>query len=187
MAGIVGSTEVSQLYHDSLQPHLQNTSEVATRLFVDQLYALYVSYLKILKVINASHNLPLLIRFPPCRLKTAVKLLVLYVFVSPYQPFPDDVFSYSMYASLLNWVTNWPGLIRKERRKEIFPISLCSHNYLDRVMKIPFFFMFTEFLFIIYMSIIGCFWNGFPILFDISSFSFFYFIVIKELAHCSIQ
>ncbi|KAJ8646602.1 hypothetical protein MRB53_008350 [Persea americana] len=64
LAGIVGSTEVSQRYHDSLQPHLQNTSEVATRLFVDQL------------------------------LKTAVKLLVLYVFISPYQPFPDDVFSF---------------------------------------------------------------------------------------------
>lgn len=47
-----------------VQPHLQNADEVATKLFTDQL------------------------------LKTMVKLSVLYVFVSPYKPFPDDIFSY---------------------------------------------------------------------------------------------
>lgn len=51
---------------NAIQSSIQNTDEVAVKFLVDQL------------------------------LKTVVKLSVLFVFVNPYQPFPEDVFSYSM-------------------------------------------------------------------------------------------
>ncbi|XP_026441972.1 uncharacterized protein LOC113341223 [Papaver somniferum] len=49
---------------NAIQSLIQNTDEVAVKFLVDQL------------------------------LKTVVKLSVLFVFVNPYQPFPEDVFSY---------------------------------------------------------------------------------------------
>ncbi|XP_010276955.1 PREDICTED: uncharacterized protein LOC104611555 isoform X3 [Nelumbo nucifera] len=73
LTGIVESAGlgVMQPHAENVTPHLHGTDEEAIRLFLDEL------------------------------LKTAVKLSVLYVFVSPYQPFPDNVFSYSINASLL--------------------------------------------------------------------------------------
>ncbi|XP_010276954.1 PREDICTED: uncharacterized protein LOC104611555 isoform X2 [Nelumbo nucifera] len=66
LTGIVESAGlgVMQPHAENVTPHLHGTDEEAIRLFLDEL------------------------------LKTAVKLSVLYVFVSPYQPFPDNVFSY---------------------------------------------------------------------------------------------
>ncbi|XP_077235956.1 uncharacterized protein LOC143877663 isoform X2 [Tasmannia lanceolata] len=67
LTGIVGSAGLTgslQPYSEDMQNHLHNIDEVALRLFMDQF------------------------------LKTAAKLSVLYVFVSPYQPFPNDIFSY---------------------------------------------------------------------------------------------
>ncbi|XP_031473748.1 uncharacterized protein LOC116246165 [Nymphaea colorata] len=53
-----------QLYSQRMNIVPENADELAAKLFIDQL------------------------------LKTAVKLSIIYAFVRPYQPFPDDVFSY---------------------------------------------------------------------------------------------
>ncbi|MCL7041647.1 hypothetical protein MKW94_017231 [Papaver nudicaule] len=60
----------------AIQTSIQNTDEVAVKFFVDQL------------------------------LKTVVKLSVLFVFVSPYQPFSEDVFSYR-WKQPLNLKNGW--------------------------------------------------------------------------------
>ncbi|OVA18407.1 Peptidase A1 [Macleaya cordata] len=66
--GIVESKGLEVLvggpHSQNVQTSIQSTDEAAVRLFMDQL------------------------------LKTVIKLSVLYVFVSPYQPFPEDIFSY---------------------------------------------------------------------------------------------
>ncbi|XP_068663873.1 uncharacterized protein [Aristolochia californica] len=77
-SGFVGSSLVTAFptVSDNLQVSLDDVDEVAFRFFMDQLF------------------------------KTMAKLSILYLFVSPHQPFPDDIFSYK-WSQPLNLRCGW--------------------------------------------------------------------------------